>query len=169
MPTASLHEELIAAGLASLKLARDTTDAMLDGLTDNQLTHRACDGGQHALHILGHLAFADAMTVGLDDEAAGTLPEGFSEAFGMGSVIKDHASDYPPIDVIREQFTQKRAAVIAWLEGLDEAKLLAPLEGPWAEFGRNRAHLPHTLAWHEGTHSGQLSQIRRSLGVPHKF
>lgn len=70
MPAVSLREELIAAGLASLKLARDTTDAMLDGIADEQLTHRVCNSGQHTLHILGHLAFADAMTVDLDDEAA---------------------------------------------------------------------------------------------------
>ena len=169
MSTPSLRDELIASGLASLKLARDTTNAMLDGLEGDQLTHRPCTGGQHALHILGHLAFSDAMTVGLDDDAAGTLPDGFKDAFGMGAVIKDTAADYPPVDVIRAQFTQKREAVIAWLEGLDEQPLLAPLDGPWAEFGRNRAHLPHTLAWHEGTHSGQLSQVRRSLGLAHKF
>lgn len=165
----TLRDELIASGLATLDLARSVTDAMLEGLTDDQLTHRVCPTGQHALHIMGHLVFADAMTLGLDTPDAAALPEGFNEAFGMGATIKDHASDYPPVDQVRAHYAQKRDALKAWFSSLDDAALTAPLEGNWAQFGRNRAHLAQTLAWHEGTHTGQLSQIRRSLGLPHKF
>jgi len=162
----SLRDELVASGLATLNLARQVTLKYLDGIEGDGLVTRACEGGQHALHIMGHLAYADTLLLGEARPELATLPDGFTEAFGQGSVIKDSLSDYPPVAEVLRQFNDMRARSIDLFQSLDEAALLKPLEGHMSQFGRNIAHVAHTMAWHEGVHAGQLTQIRRKLGLP---
>ena len=163
---ASLRDELIAQGLATLDLARDVTLKYLGGIPDEHLTTRACDGGQHALHIMGHLAFADTMLLGVIAPDEAQLPDGFNEAFGKDAEIKDSASDYPPVAAVRQEMTSIREKTRAHYVKLDEAALRMPFEGDMAQFGRNLAHLAQTCGWHEAIHSGQLTQIRRKLDLP---
>ncbi|MEL7471708.1 MAG: DinB family protein [Planctomycetota bacterium] len=165
----TLRDELIAQGLATMDLARDVTLKYLDGITDENLTVRPCQGGQHALHIMGHLAFAETMLLSMIAPDQAQLADGFAEAFGMGAVTKDDASDYPPVAAIRQEFTAMREKTREAFQTCDEATLLKPLEGEMAQFGRNVAHLAQTLSWHEAIHAGQLTQIRRKLGLPILF
>lgn len=121
------------------------------------------------MHIMGHLAYADTMILGMIAPDEARLPEGFNEAFGQGAVTKDDPADYPPLALVRETMASMREKTRARFAALDEATLLKPFEGEMARFGRNLAHLAQTCAWHEALHSGQLTQIRRTLNLPVLF
>ena len=48
-------------------------------------------------------------------------------------------------------------------------QLISPVPEEWNSFGANYGILMGTLAWHEGLHAGQLTVIRKSLGIVPKF
>jgi hypothetical protein len=39
----------------------------------------------------------------------------------------------------------------------------------WQAFAPTMADVPTFAAWHEGYHSGQLSMVRKGLGLPAAF
>ena len=49
---------------------------------------------------------------------------------------------------------------------MDEQQLLTPLPDEMSSFAPNFAAVMSSIAWHEGFHAGQLSAVRRSLGLP---
>ena len=61
---------------------------------------------------------------------------------------------------------RSRKALYDWIESLDEEQLMTPLPGDWSRFAPNNVGVLAALAWHEGLHAGQLSAVRRELGLP---
>ena len=48
-------------------------------------------------------------------------------------------------------------------------RLAAALPEDWQVFAKSYGVLINTIAWHEGMHAGQLTVIRRELGLGPKF
>jgi len=160
---------LKSAGLATLAFARRNTLRLFEDIPADQLLHQPVPGGNHALWIVGHLAYVDDMFMTGLMPRASKLPENWANLFGQGSVPSGDASTYPAIAEIRERGEALRGELVGWFESMSEEKLLAPLPEEWKPFAPTYGAMMSSLAWHEGLHAGQLSVVRRSLGIGPKF
>ena len=55
------------------------------------------------------------------------------------------------------------------IDCMSDDQLASPLPEDFKTFAPSLAALPSSIAWHEGMHSGQLTMIRKSLGIGRKF
>jgi uncharacterized damage-inducible protein DinB len=156
-------------GRAALEVARTTTIAYCEDIPDDQFLHRPAAGCNHAAWILGHLAYADSMICAGISGGAHSAPRGFKPLFGIGSTPGDDASVYPSPAELRTVLQTTRQALLAWFQGMDDVQLASPLPNDWEGFAPSYASLMTKCAWHEGVHSGQLTVIRKTLGLPSKF
>lgn len=156
---------IVTPGLQGLELSRGFLKMLLEGLTDEQMMTRPCPKGNHAAWIVGHLAWTDdSFLQGLAGQASG-IPESWNAMFGMKSEPSDDPAAYPPREELMRRLDDRREGVRAWLSGLSEAELTAPIEGDMAQFARTLAMVPSSLSFHEGMHAGQLSMARRAAGL----
>ncbi len=160
---------LLDTGLFVLEFARRATLGFLEGIEGDAFVKAFAPGGGNAAYAVGHIASTDDMTLQMLAGQPGALPETHQKLFGGGAHPSENTADYPPRAEMIETMNGLRASVIDYFKGLSEAELLAPVEGPMAQFGDTRAKLMTSLAWHEGMHAGQLTVIRRQLGLPRVF
>ncbi|MCZ6816774.1 MAG: DinB family protein, partial [Planctomycetota bacterium] len=59
--------------------------------------------------------------------------------------------------------------LVAWFLSMSGERLAAALPEDWQVFAKSYGVLINTIAWHEGMHAGQLTVIRRELGLGPKF
>ena len=71
--------------------------------------------------------------------------------------------------VLRRVYDQMHALLIEWLDRADDATLTTPLDDGGAGFAKSPAEAIGRMAWHEGWHAGQLSLLRRALGLAPAF
>jgi hypothetical protein len=69
--------------------------SLLDTLSDVQLTTRVGGVGNHAIWVMGHLAFADDLFVSAFLDEPSSLSKQHVEQFSLGSIPSGNASDYP--------------------------------------------------------------------------
>ena len=155
-------------GLATLAFARKQTLAFLEDITQANAVHQPCAGANHAAWIAGHIAWEDDSILTSMKPRASVLPPTYTKLFGTGSSATTDASAYPPLDELRERLSQLRSELVAWFGNLSEQQLRSPLPKEHAGYAENFAGLMSTLAWHEGLHAGQLTVIRKSLGMKPK-
>jgi uncharacterized damage-inducible protein DinB len=114
---------------------------------------------------MGHLATVDQYflkTLGGRDSA---LFDKYRTMFFAKSQPSPDAASYPPLEVVREYFKTSRAAFRAWLESLSDEQLTAPFPEEFKRFAPTLGDFLMRLVWHEGMHYGQLTVIRKSLGL----
>jgi hypothetical protein len=157
------------AGLFALNFARQASNAFLNGI-EEQHFHRpfSPEGGTPA-YIVGHLTSTDNMTLQMLAGRPSMLTEREQQLFGGGASPESQRGEYPSPSAMLQKMHEVRNALIGYFQGLSDAELNAPVEGPMAQFGDTRAKLMASLAWHEGMHAGQLTVIRRQLGLPRVF
>lgn len=164
-----MSSSLIDPGLYALNFARQATLGFFEDIPDDKLCFQTCPGANHALWILGHLAMTDEYFL---DNVGGRPRNKFDaweKIFFMGSKPTPNASDYPPASEVKQVLDQNRKTLLEWFGGMSEAELVKPLEGDMGNFSPNRAALAATIAWHEGMHAGQMTAIRKCLGIAPKF
>lgn len=156
-------------GLGALALSRRTLLSLLEDVPPDKLCHQPIPGGNHALWIAGHLAGTDDFFLNAVAGQPPKLPPHHKELFGMGSKPTPDPRAYPPFEEIKNRLGERREALVSWLKSLNPRKLDEPLPENLKMFASSHAALPASMAWHEGLHSGQLTVIRRSLGIGPKF
>jgi hypothetical protein len=60
----------------------------------------------------------------------------------------------------------RRSALLAILETLDEEDLAKPTPEGSPDFLPDYGSVFEAAIWHEGLHSGQVSMVRKALGMP---
>jgi uncharacterized damage-inducible protein DinB len=155
--------------LGALGFSRRVTTQLLEDIPPDKLTLQPVSGANHALWVLGHLGAADAYF--LKEAARQETPDldRWLSLFFMGSKPMPRLTDYPPVPEVRRLFDGARERLTEWAGTLSEAQLSAPLPEAIKDFGASHAHLLGNLAVHEGLHAGQLTIIRRALGLAPKF
>jgi len=152
-----------------LLAAFDTTDKAVDELfaaiPDDQYLHQPCPGGNHALWTLGHLATVNQYFLTNIAGQDGTLAEKYKPIFFARSQPSPDAASYPPLDVVREYFKTSRATFRKWVESLSDERLAGPPPEQFQKFAPTLGNVLMRLLWHEGMHYGQLTVIRKSLGL----
>ena len=164
--TTATASGLFESGKATLELARRCTLKLADGIPPDSLCHQPVAKTNHALWVLGHLAWTDNLFLTTLAKREPVVDESWNKLFGMGSEPTGDPQAYPTLDEVKGRLEAAREALIDWFQSLDEQQLKSPLPDGMKAFASDYAGMMNSLAWHEGLHAGQLSAVRRSLGLP---
>jgi DinB superfamily len=133
----------------------------LDGVDDAQLWARPSQHNNPILWLVGHLVRTRARLLSAIGEPFDT---GWGDAFARGSTVEDWKR-YPSRDEITRMMLSLSPRLYSRLESLTEAELAQPATGPVPAI-KTLADLATFLTMHESYHVGQLSYIRKGLGLP---
>ena len=164
-----MGSEVLENGLFALKFARSATLGLVEDIPKDKYCHPLTQGGNHVLWVLGHLAVVDdefLHTLGARDKKC---PESWGKMFGTKSRPSARAGDYPAVDAVTAALAARREELTAHFRSMSDAELNAPVPDSVGRFGSTVASLMSSLAWHEGLHAGQITMIRRALGLGPKF
>lgn len=149
----------------------------LTGFDDTNRTKQMPTLPNHAAWCLGHLAltmhrFAElfdgqalpASDFVTGDGAAGNETRFDTESVCLGSRPVDDPSIYPTLERAQRVFEDAIERIGAAIESLDEAQL--DEQQPWGKGTFRVADLAARIMFHNGTHAGQLADLRRAMGLP---
>ncbi len=160
---------LLETGLGALAFSRHVTLGLFEDVPDGKVCHQPFAGANHVLWILGHLACTDEYFLNNVGGRPYNRFEKWEKLFFMKSKPTPNRTDYPPVAEVKEALDKNRQELIGWFKSMSDAELVKPIEGDMSQFAANRAVLMSTIAWHEGLHAGQMSVVRKSLGIAPKF
>ncbi|MBX3401773.1 MAG: DinB family protein [Phycisphaeraceae bacterium] len=152
-------------GLDLVNWAHGTTIALLADWPADKLTFQPSPHDNHALWTIGHLATTYQWLASLLDGTWAPLPDNYNAMFGMGSKPVPDAAAYPPMSEVRSHFDRAYERFVDLAARIRSADASKPTIGNSHGFCRDRADVLDKAAWHEGWHSGQLSSLRRALGL----
>ncbi len=159
----------LETGVNVLNWARSKTLGLIEDIPEDKLCHQPIPDGNHALWVMGHLGWVDDYFLSVVGDRPAKPPETWQTLFGITSTPKPNPGDYPSPTELKEAMHHRREELIAFFKSMDADKLASPLPDDIKDFAANHATLMATLAWHEGLHAGQLTIIRKSLGIAPKF
>lgn len=152
------------------------TTRFLVGFDDSSSTRQAPGLPNHASWSLGHLALTlhraaekiDGTPAPLEDFVVGTLAAGdhmrfATESVAFGSTPMEDAARYPSVDRARgifERAAERLAGVVEWASDADLERQIA-----WGAGTLSFADLVVRVAFHNGIHAGQITDLRRGLGM----
>lgn len=136
---------------------------------DDKATAQAAGQPNHCLWTLGHLAETYEWASNLFDGKPRTLPEGYAKLFGMGSQPTGDATAYPPIAEVRAAFDRAYARLVTATKAMTPAQLDESLKEATQGFASTKKDMVYKMAWHDGWHLGQLTTLRKFLGLPGLF
>jgi hypothetical protein len=155
--------------LAHAKFAHGMINKFSEGFSPEQVVAQAGACPNHLLWTLGHLASSASWTHGMITGGGPIVPEGYSALFGMGSKPIGDPALYPSFNEVREAYESSFRRLLDAVEQLDDEDLLEAPEQDSGGFISDKLDALSKLAWHEGWHLGQLSDLRRGLGLPNVF
>ena len=159
--------DLKDAALGAFSFAGFTTDKALDGFSEATKCETCESAPNHAAWTLGHLAYTyDSTLVEMAGQEA-KLDGSWKTMYGMGSAPA--VDDPHSFDELKAAFTERRQAMSDWFSGLSEEKAAEALPEEWAMFGKSVAGMMGALGAHENFHAGQLSVVRKKLGMDRVF
>ncbi len=153
----------------------------LNGFNNENRTHQAPGIPNHAAWTLGHLALyhhrATDRLLGHDDPQplpaadfiegngrSGTPDRIDSESVCYGSVPVDDPSMYPAYDRLLDIHQRAWSRLIETTRSADSAMLDRRV--PWGNAPFPADALVVRMMMHMGTHAGQITDLRRGLGMP---
>jgi uncharacterized damage-inducible protein DinB len=155
--------------LQGIRAARRTTSRLISDWPADKLTFQPSGTENHVLWTVGHLSTFYAWASSLLDGANVVLPEGYHELFGYQSQPVDDPARYPRLEELVEVADRVADAFVTKLQALSEQHFASPTAADAYGIAHDRLDVAHKAAWHEGWHQGQLSAIRRALGLPSIF
>jgi hypothetical protein len=152
-------------GLPAIAMSRRVLETLLGTLSDGQMLHQPTPGGNHALWVMGHLALTDdyfRVALGGGDHL---VEEAWPELFGAGSAPGPEPSIYPTVDEVKRLFDESRRILLDWFDGLETAAFGQRSPEELRDFAPRVGDVLGSLAFHEALHTGQVTVVRRSLGM----
>lgn len=148
----------------------------LTGFEDKH-TAQAPNMPNHASWILGHCAYymhwcAERLQ---GHESFQNTPEGFVqggegstsafaiELISFGSAPEDNPEHYPALDLATKVFTDAVEHLAATVRSATDAQLDRKVQ--WGQTEITMADAIARMIFHNGTHAGQLTDLRRALGM----
>lgn len=158
-----------ATQIQAVAFARGATKKLLEGIPADKMCVIPAGCSKHALWIAGHLASTDHWFVAEFGGGKSSLPEAWNKLFGMNSSATADAKTYPSPAEVLKALDAGHAGVIKWLRSLTAEQLEKPMPKEWQAYAPTMADVGTFAAWHEGYHAGQLSAVRKGLGLPAAF
>ncbi len=164
-----MSNTIVQTGMERLMFARKFTLALLEGISEDQRAHAPCSSANPSAWILGHLCWTDDHFSSTLGQQPSQIPDDWAATFGMKSTPSTTPDAYPTLKELSEVLGTTRTKLIDWINSLSTEQLAAPLPDNLSGFASNYANLVSTIAWHEGMHAGQLTVVRKSLGLDPVF
>lgn len=164
-----MSHDLLERSLEMLSFSRRTLLALLEDIPADRMCFPPVANGNHALWVLGHVTVTDDYVMHELGKQPRQLAEQWHRLFGPGSTPVADAGAYPGVEEVRAAAGRQREAFVRWMRSLPDEQLDSPVPEDWREFCSVYANLPAALAWHEGMHTGQVTVIRKALGMRPKF
>lgn len=156
--------------LETLNFAHGLLNKALDGFDDKSCAAQSHATGNHALWTMGHLATTYWwLTTLVDPSKAHTLPESYNTLFGMGSKCSPERPKYPALSDVKTNYTKSFDALAAAISAIPENDLWSACASDSHGFASSKIDVAYKAAWHDGWHIGQVTDCRRSLGMPSIF
>lgn len=151
------------------KYAHDLLEKAVSDFPADKLTFQTSPTDNHILWHLGHLAMDYKWFASAIDGKPGDIAEAESKLFGMGSKPVADPKAYPPIAELRKRFDAAWQRFAAAAESLREEDALKPPQIETGGFLKDRLDTVNKTAWHDGWHTGQISGLRKALGLKGLF
>ena len=157
---------LKATAVANMRWVHTTLDKLIDTFPEDQALRQPVPTDNHLLWTIGHLAVTYSWLVSLLEGKMFELPGTYNALFGYGSKPGSDAAAYPPIAEAKRNYTAAYTRFLAAANKLTAHDLDKPPAADSFGFAKTRHEVLLRAAWHDGWHSGQLSSLRRALGLP---
>lgn len=158
-----------AAAVEHLNWVHAYIDKCLSTMPEDKLMFQATTADNHALWTMGHLAASYAWFASLLDGKPQGMPDGFDKLFGMGSKPLADPAAYPAPSEVRRHYAGAYRRFTDAIAAIPAKDLDKPTVADSYGFAKNRLDVVYKAAWHDGWHTGQLSTLRRALGLPGLF
>ncbi|MBI1353581.1 MAG: DUF664 domain-containing protein [Acidobacteria bacterium] len=141
-------------------VADDLVPKALEGLDRAQLLHRPGPESNPMIWLWGHLTNTRC---GLLSLLGIEHPRFHNDLFGLGSeIVSDDA--YPSAEEIQAAWDDVTAKLEARFESITDAELSQPSPRQFRVADTTLRGSIWFLAWHEGTHVGQMGYLKKWLG-----
>lgn len=155
--------------VASFLFANGSLHFLLEDFPREHLTHQPSPTDTHVLWNLGHLAcFYEFCTQMLGGQTHG-LPAEYETLFQYRTLAKPDAGGYPSLESVMQRHVAARDRFVETARGMSARQLAEAITGDMASYAHDKLAAVERAAWHEGWHTGQVSAIRRALGLKAKF
>ncbi len=152
----------------SLDLAEQAILQPLASIEDAPTTFPTPNGGAHPLWVLGHLTYVEGLAHQLLEIGPNPAAD-WAKFFEQGTTPIADPSQYPPLAIVRESYTELRKRTLAKLDSMTEADLDTPtkfqpagLESHFDTYGKTLL----TLAMHQALHRSHITDAIRAAGRP---
>jgi uncharacterized damage-inducible protein DinB len=156
----------VTRSIELFKWVHEMTGKLCAGFSEQQMLAQTCPSDNHLLWHIGHMATGYAFFAAMLDGKPSTLGEMYDKLFGWGSKPSGDYKTYPAHAEVRrihdEQFNRMLRAAAA----MSDADALGPTATDSGGFAKNKLDALQKCIWHEGWHQGQISSLRRALGLP---
>lgn len=158
----------VARAIADLNWSHDTLAKLIKDWPGDRWTFQNAHTDGHALWILGHFAGTYAWCIHLitGEPFTSEVPAHFNTLFGYGSRPTNDPAAYPPASEVHAVYSRAWSLLIDTLSKLTDADLEKPCAGDAHGMANNVHDVVRLICWHEGWHQGQLSSLRKALGLP---
>jgi hypothetical protein len=148
--------------LRTLDFATGITKKLVADWPADKLAHQDSPTDNHPLWTIGHLGVSNHWFASLYDGKP-AVDAKLEATYGGKSKPSANASDYPSMAETMKLYDQGMARLKKALTTPKD-----PLSKPqqMADWVSDTIHAAQLAVWHEGWHGGQLSTLRRSLGLP---
>lgn len=156
--------------LSSLEFAHSTLRTFIDDFPAERRLHQPSPTDNHVLWNVGHLACYYVFSTNLLGGQPHALPAVYEERFQYQTKAVADAAAYPSFDEVRANCEAAYERLVTVAKGLTASDLLKKVALPGMEsYADDRLDALERAAWHEGWHTGQVSAIRRAIGLKPKF
>lgn len=162
-------EHIVSFICRGLLTVRGLTHALLEDLPPEAHARPLTPGGVHPLWIAGHLAVSDEWIHGMFEPIDSVLPSGFRSLFGHDTTAIADPAPYPDLATVLTLMARTRKNLLNGVQRATPSALRRPLGDEGVGFAETPLDAVNRILWHEGWHAGQLSCLRRALGLPGIF
>lgn len=152
---------------SSINMSSMVLKSYISDLEDADLMRRPGKGCNHLAWQLGHLISSECNLLNMVAPGkAIDLPEGFADAHSKEQCGNDNAADFNDKATYIDLFDKVRAASVAALDEMDDARLDEPAPEAMRQFCPTVGDFYSLIATHPMMHAGQFVIVRRELDKP---
>lgn len=159
----------VQRALALVNWSHELTAKLINSIPSDRMTFQSSPSDNHALWTIGHLATAYAWVAGMIDGRTSELPASYESLFGFRSKPVGDASAYPKIEEIRTHHEAAFRRLCDAIAAMSDAEAHLPPKSDSGGSASSRIEAVYKGVWHEGWHQGQVSALRRAMGLPPLF
>jgi hypothetical protein len=165
-PAAPRGNAEISRAIDLFEWVHTMTGKLCAGFNEAQVLTQPASSDNHLMWQIGHMATGYSWFASMLDGKPATLGEMYDKLFGYGSKPTSDPSMYPAQAEVRRIHDEQYQRVLRAARAMSDADGLKPTVTDSGGFAKNRLDCLYKCIWHEGWHQGQISGLRRALGLP---